>query len=123
MTNTYPSTPPLQRRYITVEIPDISTGGQRYVVPGFRGKIVKIHSVINGAITNAAATLTTKIESTAVTGGAITIAVSGSGAGVKDSATPTANNTFGVDDAIEVETNGGSTGTVPAVITLVLDAV
>lgn len=43
---TYPSTPPLQRRYFTVEITDISTADQRYFVPGFRGKIVEAFSAL-----------------------------------------------------------------------------
>ena len=122
MTNTYPTTPPLSTRFMTLQIEDISTAGQKYVVPGFRGKIKKAYSAINGAISGADAVLTLKIAGTAVTGGTITVANSGSAAGDIDSCTPSAANTFTQAQAIEVETNGASTGTVEVVITLELEA-
>ena len=77
----YPKIPPLQAKYLTVEIPDISTADQRYVV-------------------------------------VITVAQSGSAAGDVDSCTPSGNNTFTATDAIEVETDGASTGTVEVVVTI-----
>ena len=116
----YPYKPPVQNRFITVQIEDISTAGQKYVVPGFRGKLVKLHSVINGAIATADATLTPKIAGTAVTGGAITVAYTSSAAGDVDSATPTAANSFTETQAIEIETSGASTNTVEVVVTLEL---
>lgn len=123
MANTYPSPPPMHHRFVTVQIEDISTAGQKYVVPGFRGKIKKIHSVINGAIATADADLTAKIGGTAVTGGVITVTQSGSAAGDVDSATPSGNNTFTPTDAIEIETDGASTNTVEVVVTLELEPV
>lgn len=117
----YPHIPPLTRHFMTVMIEDVSTAGQIYVVPGFRGRIVKIHSVLNGAITLADAVLTPKIGGTAVTDGAITIAFTSSAAGDIDTATPTAANTFTDTDAIEIETDGGSTGAVQVVVTLELE--
>lgn len=122
MANTYPTTPPLSRRFMTVQIEDISTAGQKFVVPGFRGKIIKGHSVINGAIATADADLTMKIGGTAVTGGVITVATASSAAGDIDTAIPTAANTFTPTDAIEVETDGASTNTVEVVVTLELEA-
>lgn len=121
--STYPHTPPLQNRFITVEIPDISTADQRYVVPGFRGKIKKIHSALNGAISGADADLTAKIGGTAVTGGLITVAQASSAAGDVDTATPSAANTFTESQAIEIETDGASTGTVAVVVTFELEPV
>jgi len=121
MTNTYPYHPPVEHVFVTVEIDDVSTAGQKYVVPGFSGKIKKIHSVLNGTIAIANAVLTAKINGTAVTGGAITIAFSGSAAGDVDSATPSGANSFGQNDAIEIETNGASTNAVAAVVTLELE--
>ena len=121
MANTYPITPPLSRRFLTVQIEDISTAGQKFVVPGFAGKIVKMHSVINGAIATADADLTAKIAGTAVTGGVITVATSGSAAGDVDTATPTALNSFTAAQAIEIETDGASTNTVEVVVTLELE--
>lgn len=121
MSNTYPNTPPASRRFITVEIADISTAGQKYVVPGFRGKIVRAYSVINGAIATADADLTLKIGGSAVTGGVITVATASSAAGDVDSCTPTGANGFTSTQAIEVETDGASTNTVEVVVTLELE--
>lgn len=119
----YPVKLPLNRRPITVEITDISTAGQKYVVPGFDGKVISIHSVINGAIGTANATLTPKIGGTAITGGAITVAYSGSAAGDVDSSTPTGANTFTSTDALEIETSGASTNTVACVVTFIVESV
>ena len=116
----YPYVPPFHHKFITVQIEDISTAGQKFVVPGFSGKIRKIYSVINGAIITADADLTAKIGGTAVTGGLITVAISGSAAGTVDSATPTALNGFTATEAIEIETDGASANTVEVVITLEL---
>lgn len=123
MTNTYPSQPSLQTRYFTVEIDDISTAGQNYFVPGFRGKIKKAWSVIGGAIGTADADLTLKIGGTAVTGGVITVATASSAAGDVDSCTPTGANTFGVGEAIEIETDGASTNTVKVTVTVEVEPV
>lgn len=123
MTNSYPSSPSLSTRFMTVQIEDISTAGQKYVVPGFQGRIVKAWSVINGAIGTADADLTLKVGGTAVTGGVITVATASSAAGDVDSCVPTAANTFTEGDAIEVETDGASTNTVEVVVTLELETV
>lgn len=123
MASTYPSTPPVQYKYLTVEIPDISTADQRYVYPGFRGKIKRILSVIDGTIATADADLTTKIGGTAVTGGLITVTASGSAAGDVDSATPTALNTFTATQPIEVETDGASTNAITVVVTFELEPI
>lgn len=119
----YPYVPPLQSKFVTVQIEDISTAGQKYVAPGFNGRIKNITSVINGAIATADAVLTTKIGGTAVTGGAITVANASSAAGDVDSATPSAANEFTSTDNIEIETSGASTNTVEVVITLELEPV
>ena len=116
-----PYIPPLQNKFLTVKMPDISTADQVYVVPGFNGRIRKIHSVIDGAITGSDADLTAKIGGTAVTGGLITVAISGSGAGTVDTATPTALNYFTSTEAIEIETDGASTNTIGVAITFELE--
>ena len=117
----YPVRPPVSRRFITVDIADISTAGQTYVAPGFDGKIIKAHSTIGGAIATADADLTLKIGGTAVTGGVITVATSSSAAGDVDTCTPTALNSFTSGQAIEVETDGASTNTVEVAVTLELE--
>lgn len=114
---------PLSTRFTTVMIEDISTAGQIYVVPGFAGRIKKVSTVLNGAIATADAVLTLKIAGTAVTGGTITVAFSGSAAGDIDTCEPTAARTFTDAQAIEIETDGASDNAVQIVITLELEEV
>lgn len=105
---------------VTAHLSDISTAGQTYVVAPFAGEIVKAYSVINGAIATADAVLTLKIGGTAVTGGTITIANASSAAGDVDSCAPTAARSVTDGQAIEIETDGGSTNTVSAEITILI---
>mgnify|MGYP003134312780 FL=1 len=105
------------RCVLTTRIDDISTASSAWVVTPVAGTISKIYSVISGAITSGAAVLTAEIGGTAVTNGVLTVAVSGSAAGIVDSATPSAANTVTAGSAIEIVTDGGSTNTVSAVIT------
>jgi hypothetical protein len=108
----------LKKVYLTTSIADISTAGQIYVVSPVAGTITKIYSVINGAIATANSILTPKIAGTAITGGAITVAFSGSAAGDVDSSTPTAANTITAGAAIEIETDGASANAVEVVLTI-----
>jgi hypothetical protein len=78
--------------FLSVKMADVSTAGSVYVVAPDAGKIIKISSVLGGAIGTANAGITTEIDGAAVTGGAITIATSASAAGDVDSAEPTAAN-------------------------------
>ncbi len=98
-----------QKIYLTGRIADISTAGQVYLVSPVAGEVTGIRSVIAAAISVADATLTGKIGGSAITGGAITVAYSGSAPGDTDVATPTAANTVAAGDNVEVETDGGST--------------
>ena len=95
-------------------IGDVSTAGQTYVPVDDQhaGEIVEITTALGGAISGADAGLTAKIGGTAVTGGTITIANSGSAAGDVDSCAPTAANVVSNGDTIEIETDGASTGAV-----------
>lgn len=117
MANTYPSAPSLQTRFVTKTITDVSTAGSYWVVPGFACKVVKIISVIDGALATANAGLSFEIGGTAITGGGITITQSGSAAGDVDTATPTAANVVGAEQPIELITDGASTNTVAATVT------
>lgn len=101
----------LKFAFLPFYIADISTADQIYVpVPSnCEGEVVEIRSAIDGAITVADATLTPKIGGTAMTNGAITVAYSGSAAGDTDASYPTANNVVVAGNAIEIETDGGST--------------
>ncbi len=121
MANTYPNTPKVSRRFITAQIADVSAAGQIYVVPGFRGKIIRAYTALNSAITGADAGLTLKIGGTAVTGGTITITQSGSASGDVDSCTPTGANSFTSTQAVEIETDGASSTTAIVTVTLELE--
>jgi hypothetical protein len=123
MTNTYPTKPDVRNKFITTYLADVSTAGQIYVAPGFAGKIKKVTTVLNSAISVGNAVLTIKIGGSAVTGGSITIAHTGSASGDVDTCVPTAANSFTAGQSIEIETNGGSTDTAIVSITLELEPI
>lgn len=106
--------------YLTVTMADISTAGSVWVVAPKAATFTGLWSVINGAITGGDAAITTEIGGTAVTGGTLTIANSGSAAGDVDTGTPTAANTLTAGQALEIITDGGSTNTVIATFTVEL---
>lgn len=114
------TTAELNTAYLTVYIGDISTAGSGYIVSPVAGTITAINSVINGAIATADAALTPKIGGTNITGGAITVANSGSAAGDIDTAAPSAANVLAVGDLLEVATDGASTNTVACAITFTI---
>jgi hypothetical protein len=76
----------------------------------YAGRVVKIWSVIEGVLTTGDATLTAKIDGVAITAGVITITQSGSAAGDKDFAAPTAANIVAVGGELSL-TVGGSNAT------------
>ena len=106
----------LKKIYLAIDMTDISTASTSYLVSPVAGTISKIQTIINGAIATADAVITGKIATTAITGGAVTIAYSGSAAGDVDSVTPSAANTVAVGSNINFTTNGASTNTIRATI-------
>lgn len=112
----------LNRITLHFTITDVSTAGQTFIpIPvEFDGEIVEIRTALNGVITGGDAVLTPKINGTAVTNGAITIANAGSAAGDVDSSFPTSARTVRPGEAIEIETDGGSTGAVEVTGTVVI---
>lgn len=111
----------LNKINLTYTFNDISTAGSQWVVCPIAGDIANIYSVIDGAITGANCGFTFEIAGTAVTDGAITITQSGSAAGDVDSSTPSAANTLSAGQAIEIISDGASTGAVSATFTFVID--
>jgi hypothetical protein len=108
-----PDNYPLNVRRVYAHMPDVSTAGSAFVPAPFRGRIIKMGSVISVAITVADAAITGKIAGTAITGGAWTIAFTGAAAGDLDTAIPTGANLVNEDDVIEFASDGGSTTTSP----------
>ena len=108
----------VKTKTFTTTITDISTAASYWVVPGVAGTITKISTVLYGAITSADAIVTAEIATVAVTDSAITIAFTASAAGDVDSSTPSAANVITAGQAIEIITDGGSTGTVRVDVTV-----
>jgi hypothetical protein len=96
--------------FITAEIEDISTTSSTFVAIPDGGKVVKIITALQGAISGANAAITFEIGGTAMTNSAITVAHSGSAAGDVDSSEPSAANNVNEGGTIEMITDGGSTG-------------
>ena len=106
--------------FLTAEIEDISTASSTFVAVPDGGKIIKIITALQGAISGANAGLSFEIGNTAVTGGGITVAHSGSAAGTVDSSVPTALNRVEEDGTIEILTDGASTGAKKCLVTFVI---
>ena len=108
---------------LSVQLTDISTASSAYVVTPKGGTIKKIYSVIDGALATADSALTTYIGGTAITGGGITVAFTGSAAGDSDVATPTALNVLSDGSVFKVTSDGGSTNTVICTVTILVEVV
>ena len=106
--------------FLHAEIADISTASSTFVPVPDSGKIIKIISSLQGAISGGNAGISFEIGGTAVTGGGITVAHSGSAAGDVDTAEPTAANEVQEDGTIEMITDGGSSTACECVVTFVI---
>jgi hypothetical protein len=106
--------------FITAEIEDVSTASSTFVAIPDGGKVVKILTALQGAISGADAAITFEIGGTAMTNSAITVANSGSAAGDVDTSAPSAANRVEEGGSIEIITDGGSTGTAKLVVTFVI---
>jgi len=106
--------------FITAEIEDISTASSTFVAIPDGGKVVKILTALQGAISGANAAITFEVGGTAMTNSAITVAYSGSAAGDVDSSEPSAANRVEEGGTIEMITDGGSTGTAKLLVTFVI---
>jgi hypothetical protein len=92
-----------------------------YIVSPVAGTIVKIYSVINGALTVGNATLTGKIGTVAITDGVLTITQAGSAAGDVDVATPTAANVVAIGNYISFTVGGTNTAAKTAQVTVYIE--
>lgn len=85
----------------------------------FAGTIESVAGTVNAAFTVSDIVITSKINSTGVTNGVVTIPTAASAALTTATASPTAAKTFAVGDIINFTVTGG-VGTVGGAITLVL---
>lgn len=109
---------------LDVDIADLSAEADYYVVAPFTGKLVKMLSVIDGAVGTADATITASIAGVDVTNGVLTIATAASAAGDVDIAAPTALNTIAGNTAMRLRVTGGGAGGTPrAHVTLLFERI
>ena len=106
--------------FVYGEIADVSTASSTFVAVPDSGKIIKIITSLQGAISGGNAGISFEIGGTAVTGGGITVAHSGSAAGDVDSAEPTAANNVEEGGTIEMITDGASTGAKKLNVTFII---
>lgn len=108
-----PNNRPLNTIRVFAHMADSSTAGSAFAAAPTRGKIIKLGSIISAAVTTADTAITAKINGTAITGGAWTIAFTSAAAGDVDTVIPSGANTVNEDDKIEFASDGGGSGTVP----------
>jgi predicted RecA/RadA family phage recombinase len=99
------------RRVETVRciIADVSTASDSALnAAPFAGRITQFTHQLASAITGADSVVTPKIGSTALTGGAVTVAYSGSAVGDIDISYPTAANVTAAGDILKAATDGAS---------------
>ena len=106
--------------FISGRISDISTAGSTFVAVPDGGRIIKIMSVLQGAISGGNAGISFEIGGTAVTNAGFTVAHSGSAVGTMDGSVPTALNEVAEDGSIEMLTDGNSTGAKALDVTFVI---
>lgn len=106
--------------FLTTRLADVSAPSSVNIAVPDDGKIIKIISVLGGAITLADSAVTTKINGTTVTGGGFTVAYSGSANGDIDTAEPTALNNVKEGDYITITTDGASSTTQPIDVTVII---
>lgn len=107
-TNTY---------FTTHVIDDVSTATTIYIPTTRAVTITAVTSVLHGAITIADATITVR-NAAGASMGTLVIAFTGSGAGTIDTLLPASNNTIVADSFFTIETDGGSTTTMPITFTV-----
>lgn len=102
--------------WLTAYLADVSTASSTWLAFPFDGYIRGVKSILHGAIGTADSAVGLELGGTNVTGAQLTVAYSGSAAGDVDTGTATAANTGSAGTAVEIDTSGASTNTVPVTV-------
>lgn len=96
---------------VDVMLADVSAASSAFVASPVAGRVVKVVSTLQAAITGADSNLTAKVGATGMTGGTWVVANAGSAGGDVDSCTPTALNIVAKDAMLAVASDGASSTT------------
>jgi hypothetical protein len=111
-----------QSLLLDLKLTDISGSFDRYVPIPVACRVVHITTALSAAISGSDLVLTVK-NAAGSSMGTITVTQSGSAAGDVDTLTPSSNNTFAVNTAIEIEGNGGPSSHVDLDVAILLERV
>ena len=111
-----------QTLLLNKKITDISGSFDRYIPLPVACRVVHITTAISAAISGSDLVLTFK-NAAAASMGTVTVTQSGSAAGDIDTLTPSSNNTFAVNTAIEIEGDGGPSSHVDLDVAILLERV
>lgn len=111
---------PLNDYFLQGTISSLASGTSCGIAVPDGGTVIRIISCLSGAITATDAIITTYVNATAITGGAITIANSGSAAGDLDTVDPTGANAVKEGDYLWAEVTQTATNAVPAWLVFVI---
>jgi hypothetical protein len=100
---------------------DISTASSEWVASPMAGKVIGIYVTLHSAITVANATVTAEIAGVPLTGLSITITQAGSAPGSTFYGVPSGANTIASGQALEIISDGGSSTTTVATVTVLID--
>jgi len=104
----------------TVEITDVSTADNVYIVAANAGTVSKVVTLLAGSISVANSTVTC-YNSAGASMGTLTIAFSGSSSGDIDTLSPVSNNTVAANSYIRINTDGASSTATRLYVTVVVD--
>ena len=111
-----------QSLLLDLKLTDISSSFDRYVPIPVACKALHITTALSAAISGSDLVLTVK-NAAGSSMGTITVTQSGSAAGDIDTLTPSSNNTFAANTALEIEGNGGPSSHVDLDVTILLERV
>lgn len=106
-----PNPKPLHTVRVYGSVPTVSSTSVTSVSAPFQGRVIQVGVTLGAASASADATCTTDINTTAITGGVITVTQSGSARGNSFTAIPTGANLVNENDGIGFVFSGsGTTG-------------